>query len=107
MFLKFLNSQVGTYGGIISHEKEPKTAIVENEQGEEEEKDLPHICEDKKFFSEWFLPDGYNEEAVSKGWGPETPWCACFASWGLINAGLSGPTSNPKWFENVDTFMKY
>lgn len=95
-FLLLLNSQIGKRGGFIDHEKELEI-LDEASCG----------CGNRKFFSEWFLPNGYDEEATAKGWGPDTPWCGCFVSWGLVKAGLNGPSSNLKWFENVDTFMKY
>lgn len=105
LFLALLNSQVGTKGGIIDHSKEPNNLIFDKDNkvvGVE----IKCACKTYNFFSEWYL-GGYTEETKAKGWGPETPWCACFVSWGLINTGLAGPSSDPKWFANVDSFMKY
>ena len=103
-FLLLLNSQVGIRGGIIDHSKEPGNQIIED--GEVTEIKIVCNCKNYNFYSEWFL-GGYNESTSEKGWGPDTPWCACFVSWGLVNSGLSGPSGNSKWYANVDSFMKY
>ena len=104
-FLGILLSQVGNKGGIIDHSKEPNNLIFDKDNkvvGVE----IKCACKTYNFFSEWYL-GGYTEETKAKGWGPETPWCACFVSWGLINTGLAGPSSDPNWYANVDSFMKY
>ena len=109
-FLGILLSQVGTKGGIIDHSKEPGN-YTENEKGEVIEINIECDCKTFNFFSEWYL-GGYTATTEANGWGPETPWCACFVSWGLVNAGLSKETQNQNsndanWYANVDAFMKY
>lgn len=49
-----------------------------------------------QYYSQWYLGGTY-----SNGWNSQTPWCACFISWGL-NQVLGD--SAPK-YANVDTFM--
>ena len=56
---------------------------------------------DGTYFSQWYI------EAVGgvwgeNGWGPDTPWCACFLSWAAVQ---SGAVENPPYFANVDTGM--
>ena len=50
------------------------------------------------YFSQWYIGDGWREN----GWGPDTPWCACFLSWAAVQ---SGAVENPPYFANVDTGM--
>lgn len=50
------------------------------------------------YFSQWYIGDGWREN----GWGPDTPWCACFLSWAAVQ---SGAVENPPHFANVDTGM--
>lgn len=62
-----------------------------------------------KYYSEWYLGSGY---ADNPGWGPETPWCACFVSWGLCHADVKNYTSRQPnergiIYANVDYFMDY
>ena len=65
-----------------------------------------------EYYSEWYLGSGY---AGNPGWGPETPWCACFVSWGLcqanvkqhINSNSYYPEGKVVAFANVDAFMGY
>lgn len=110
VFLETLYSQVGGYGGIINHKAEPKNKTAGS--------DLQCACKNYNFFSEWYV-GGFGEKAEASGWNANTPWCACFVSWGLSHIeGLSNPNTklNPNtategdkyiWFANVDTFMKY
>ena len=53
---------------------------------------------DGTYFSQWYIGDGWREN----GWGPDTPWCACFLSWAAVQ---SGAVENPPYFANVDTGM--
>lgn len=61
------------------------------------------------YYSEWYI-QGYKD-----GWNADTPWCACYVSWALVEAGISGPMGDPattdddhpRWFANVDYFMDY
>ena len=65
-----------------------------------------------KYYSEWYLGKEYPNDS---GWGPETPWCACFVSWGLCQANLEDYIDNESYypedkvvaFANVDAFMEY
>ena len=55
------------------------------------------------YYSEWYCGGEY-----WPGWNERTPWCACFVSWALVEAGYSDhPTGHEKWYANVDEFMEY
>lgn len=113
-FLELLKSQLGNTGGIIHSHK----AITAGEDTIVESSS-ECICSDNVFFSEWFI-GGYSEAAKAKGWSSDTPWCACFVSWGLGHIkDLNNPNTekNPNteddqddtyvWFANVDDFMEF
>lgn len=100
-FLSILQSQIGMYGGIIDHTNCSSS----------------HVCDGYNFFSEWYI-GGYSQETISRGWNSDTPWCACFVSWGLAQAGGVTIPEEKKpgtevteqitnWFGNVDEFMRY
>ncbi len=57
----------------------------------------PDPAENGKYYTQWYIGD---EEWNRPGteWGPDTPWCVCYLSWGLSKSGLSDP---PK-YANVD-----
>lgn len=67
-----------------------------------------------KYYSQWYIwPAPFGGE-----WNPSTPWCACFVSWALEEAGLEGPAeyitqkngieiSHGNWFSDVDEFVVY
>ncbi len=75
------------------------------------------------YFSKWYITTKEGSEAWGQnGWNENTPWCACFVSWGLymVNEVLSNhlelPANRtviaeeqevPYWFANVDEFMRY
>lgn len=112
-FLRTLYSQLGTNGGIINHKKEPANVEVDANGNEFYKGTLSCDCQAYDFFSEWYLKKENYMGYTGAGWGPDTPWCACFVSWGLWCAGLSGPNETddipgePRWFANVDAFMDY
>ena len=66
------------------------------------------------YYSQWYIwPAIFGGE-----WNPSTPWCACFVSWALEEAGLEGPAgyitqkngiaiSHVNWFSDVDEFVEY
>lgn len=62
-----------------------------------------------KYYSEWYI----GSYAANPGWNANTPWCACFISWGLRYAEpgeeplVSFGENYPKGFANVDSFMNY
>ncbi len=87
-FLEVLCTQYGSTGEI-----EPDTAT---------------------YFSEWYLKKAFGYDSYTayntaynltgdNAWDTETPWCACFLSWGIdkINNYLSGETH--PCFANVET----
>lgn len=53
---------------------------------------------DGTYFSQWYIGASWGQN----GWGPDTPWCACFLSWAAVQ---SGAVENPPYFANVDTGM--
>ena len=55
-----------------------------------------------EYYTEWYIgEEGWNKN----GWYATTPWCACFLSWGLENAGATMPDGSVPRFANVDKFM--
>lgn len=52
------------------------------------------------YFSQWYIGDGWREN----GWGPDTPWCACFLSWAAYQ-NRGNMTSSPPRFAEVDNGM--
>ena len=44
---------------------------------------------------------------MTNDWNADTPWCACYVSWALVEAGVSGPVDHTKWYANVDEFMAH
>ncbi len=65
-----------------------------------------------RYYSQWYIG---KDDAF--GWDGETPWCACFVSWGLYQVRdkvtAPGEASNQPnaneghWFASVDYFMNY
>lgn len=84
-FLSVLTSQYGSKGAIAYTEENPKE------------------LHDPTYYSEWYI-GGY---ATAPGWNADTPWCACYVSWALVEADVSGPADHTKWYANVDEFMAY
>ena len=79
------------------------------------------ILEDKystgMYYSQWYLGGTYKD-----GWDIETPWCACFVSWGLNHETVKMYVKEESWnikpdadkgiaggvaFANVDFFCEY
>lgn len=59
-----------------------------------------------KYYSQWYIGDAaFN--ALSNNWNADTPWCACYVSWALVETGVSGPADHTKWYANVDEFMAH
>lgn len=84
-FLDVLKLQYDSRGEIIYSEEKPK---LEN---------------DPTYYSEWYI-GGYGNNPA---WTSETPWCACFVSWALDQAGVAAPADHPRWYAEVDNFMAY
>ena len=107
-FINLLMTQVGVQGGLINHDSRTNArTITENEADTGRiicESVCSLLCHKYNFFSQWYI-GGYEDHA---GWGPETPWCACFVSWGLCHMdGLTMHTGKTRWYANVDDFMAY
>lgn len=68
-----------------------------------------------KYYSEWYIGQTYENGVGQGGWNADTPWCACYISWALVEAGMRAPEfdcDNPKhnhenWFADVDEFLSY
>ncbi len=61
-----------------------------------------------EYYSEWYSEYDYDDAVYDNGWNYKTPWCACFVSWALDQAGMTSPVGDhPRWFANVDDFMDY
>ncbi len=60
-------------------------------------------AENGKYYTQWYIGD---EEWNRPGteWGPDTPWCVCYLSWGLAEVGMKGGR-NDRWYADVDEFM--
>lgn len=59
-----------------------------------------------KYYSEWYIGD----YALNPGWNAQTPWCACFLSWGLnVCKEIVNTDSIPraKWYASVDDYAAY
>lgn len=60
-----------------------------------------------KYYSEWYI-GGY---ATAPGWNASTPWCACYVSWALVEAGKDyvREVNNKEvhWYSHVDEFKNY
>lgn len=56
------------------------------------------------YFSQWYI-EAAGGVWGQNGWGPDTPWCACFLSWAAALAAQSGAVENPPYFANVDNGM--
>ena len=54
-----------------------------------------------KYFSEWYI-GGY--DAAHPGWSKNTPWCACFVSWGI--AQVRDSLDRTLSFSDVDAGVK-
>ena len=67
-----------------------------------------------KYYSQWYIwPAPFGGE-----WNESTPWCACYVSWALTEAGFPGPTdykttvdgkefAHSNWFADVNDFMNF
>ena len=64
------------------------------------------------YYSEWYLGGTY---IANPDWGPETPWCACFLSWGMAQLpdGTLGETPRfatvdrgVEWFRDRDMWLE-
>lgn len=66
----------------------------------------------------WYYSEWYALEQGKYGWDKDTPWCACFISWGLWHMDREKLIQNPNgkydevrdqylWFASVDYFMDY
>lgn len=53
---------------------------------------------DGTYFSQWYIGASWGQN----GWGPDTPWCACFLSWAAAQSGAV----DPPIFADVDTGME-
>jgi len=66
--------------------------------------EAPYVPKSQEtYYSEWYI-GGYE---TAPNWDPSTPWCACYVSWALVEAGVSGPVDHTKWYANVDEFMAH
>ena len=68
-----------------------------------------HGLPNGQYFSEWYIGD-YES---NPGWNKDTPWCACFLSWGLdkiqqqaVEDGNTYLDDTLPKFANVDTWME-
>lgn len=59
------------------------------------------IMDSDVYFSEWYI-GGYD---THPGWGPNTPWCACFLSWAADMQ--KGSLNDVPKFAEVDNGMQY
>ena len=83
--LNVLKTQLGSDGRIV----------VGNENGILNYGDTP------TYFSEWYIGDYDRNE----GWNENTPWCACFVSWGLQQCEGYIVGNTPR-YASVNTFRE-
>lgn len=55
------------------------------------------------YYSEWYLGGSY---AFSPEWNEDTPWCACFLSWGLAQLPADALAETPR-FADVDEGVEW
>ena len=60
-----------------------------------------------KYYSQWYIGDAaFND--LSNNWNADTPWCACYVSWALVEAEqyhrrtING--QEVQWYSHVDEF---
>ena len=67
--------------------------------------DVPNASE--VYYSEWYI-GGYT---TAPGWNAGTPWCACYVSWALVEAGKDyvREVNNKEvhWYSHVDEFVNH
>ena len=56
------------------------------------------------YYSEWYI--GSENFNSATGWGPATPWCACFVSWAIDQLGDGALRADAPRFANVDYGME-
>jgi prepilin-type N-terminal cleavage/methylation domain-containing protein len=60
-----------------------------------------------RYYSEWYI-GGYDKNPA---WNAETPWCACFVSWALVEAGQPYPrvvnNQTVEWYSHVNEFEQH
>ena len=95
-FLAVLLSQYGSNGTITYTE------------------DNPMVLGGPTYYSEWYIQQTYSNGAGQGGWNANTPWCACYVSWALVEAGMEDPTNRLdangrkiQWYAHVDKFLAY
>ena len=104
-FLAILLSQLNSDGKINYKNLVTVLSTQENEYVPKSE---------ETYYSEWYI-GGYESNPQ---WNPSTPWCACFVSWALTEAGFPGPTdykttvdgkefTHGNWFADVKDFMNF
>ena len=59
------------------------------------------------YYSEWYIQQKYANGIGPNGWNADTPWCACYVSWALVEANVAAPAGHPRWFAEVDNFVDY
>lgn len=63
-----------------------------------------------KYYSQWYIGgDAFND--LANDWNADTPWCACYVSWALVEAGMDSPRivndTTVHWYSHVDEFEKH
>lgn len=73
--------------------------------------EAPYVPKSQEtYYSEWYI-GGYE---TAPNWDTSTPWCACYVSWALVEAGMEDPTNRLdangrkiQWYAHVDKFLAY
>ena len=57
-----------------------------------------------QYYSQWYIGSGWGKN----GWNKDTPWCACFVSWGAVTSLATDRNDDAKdfVFANVDEGMR-
>lgn len=98
-FIEILKSQYRSQGTIWK-----KVPAGTDENGEP----IYKYVDSGEYYSEWYIERDYDDNIPDNGWNANTPWCACYVSWALVQANVNSPVAeHPKWFANVDDFMDY
>lgn len=89
---------------LTEAEKKARFAFLQTLAGQYDSRGeiLPENTSPYKYFSEWYI-DRYEGHP---GWNKNTPWCACFLSWGAAQQPNETFDGNPPRFADVDDGMK-
>ena len=103
-FLAILMSQLNSSGKINYNSLKDVLSKLEVSEGPKSH---------ETYYSEWYIGEAVFADPMND-WDYSTPWCACFVSWALVEAGEPDPTKRYdaygekiQWYAKVDEFLDY